>query len=367
MKKFKEFESMVTDDDRDSSSIDFLPKHNPVVQQNAKSYVDQIIQGNDLKLLYRAAGEEPPKNIDSMNMDDIYDELKQKAIEYFIENPEAIGKDIPMNKYKVNGGDGISRTNNLGGALHANSPRVGESKTEITISPDEMLYFNTEEPLIELIRNGKIELGNGVVHYDTSDQETKNILDIYLEIDGSATLEESLEYLKYTDRKKSSLVNLGNCGINFNLNENNIKHLSRVVESYEEAFLFDILDESLIDKTERVTKSVFRNYQIKTSINIHEISSETSHILNINEGRYQVLTLDIVNEDYKTKVNLVKSVSDWMIASIVDIKKSIKDKNGKVTECVNHLEGQRNLTFICENKFENSGLKEFLKKIWESL
>jgi hypothetical protein len=300
MKKFKEFESMVTDDDRDSSSIDFLPKHNPVVQQNAKSYVDQIIQGNDLKLLYRAAGEEPPKNIDSMNMDDIYDELKQKAIDYFIENPEAIGKDIPMKKYKVNGGDGISRTNNLGGALHANSPRVGESKTEITISPDEMLYFNTEEPLIELIRNGKIELGNGVVHYDTSDQETKNILDIYLEIDGSTTLEESLEYLKYTDRKKSSLINLGNCG-------------------------------------------------------------------NINEGRYQVLTLNIVNEDYKTKVNLVKSVSDWMIASIVDIKKSIKDKNGKVTEWVDHLEGQRNLTFICENKFENSGLKEFFKKIWESL
>ena len=383
MKTFKEFESMINDDSRDSASIDFLPKHNPVVQQNAKKYIEEYIEKEsltsllnliknsnmDIKGLLKRVGK---KSIDEITEEELFndenfDEIKQKLIDYFIENPEAIGKGIPMKKYKVNGGDGIPRTNNLGGSLQANSPIVGESKTSVNISPDEMIYFNTEEPLIELIRNGKIELGNGVVHYDSSDEETKNILDIYLEIDGSTTLEESLEYLSYGDRKKSSLVNLGNCGINFDLNESNIKHLSRIVENYEEAFLFDILEESLIEKTERLTKSIFPNYQIKSSLNIHEIPSETSHILNINEGRYQVLTLDIVNENYKTKVNLVKSVSDYIIASIVEIKRSIKDKKGNITEWVNHSERQKNLTYICENKFENSGLKEFLNKISESL
>ena len=365
----RKFENFINDENRDTTSLDLLPKYNVVVNLGAEEYVDDILKKGDTELLFRAAGFVSESPTEDLSDEETFEKIRQAAIDYYIKNPEAIGKGLSALPHPTKSGDGIPRTNNLGGALHSNSLRVGESKTEVNISPDEMAYFNTEEPLIELIRSGKIELGNGVVHYDSSDKETKKILDIYLEIDGSSTLEESLEYLTYTDRKKSSIVNLGDCGINFKINQNNIKSLPIIVEKFEDAFLFDTIDENFINQVERVSKSIFTNSKIKTIVGVSYITTETSHLLNINEGRYQVLTVDIINENYKTKLNLVKSVSDYLITSIVDIKKSIKDRRGKITEWVNfeHKELKENLTFICENKFENSGLKEFLNKICESL
>jgi hypothetical protein len=65
--------------------------------------------------------------------------------------------------------------------------RIGESKnnfdSEISISEDDMRKFNTEEPLIELIRNQKVVLENKKVEFNKSDTESIDILDIYFEFD----------------------------------------------------------------------------------------------------------------------------------------------------------------------------------------
>lgn len=369
----KKFETFITDNNRDKSSIDFLPKYNPVVQQNAKKYVDEIIQNGDLNLLYKAVGVEPPKDVNSMNMDDIYDEIKQKAIDYYIENPESMGKDIPMKKFKVNAGDGIPRTNNVGGALHSNSPRIGESNKfnqEIEISSDEMEYFNEEEPLIKLIRNGKIILNNNQIKYDPKDKETLSILDIYFEVDGVDPIEESLSFLEYSDSKESSILNIGLLGHQFNVSlVDDLDKIINIIKNFDDIFLFTLFDESLINKLVKIVEISYPGSKVKYLLNVYDMPLESSDVLNLNIGRYQVLTFEISNEEHKIILNLIKSVSDYIIVSIGEIQKSVKDTKGiqqsweKIT--INGFE--ENQTYICNLKYEFDGWKELLSKIFESI
>ena len=64
---------------------------------------------------------------------------------------------------------------------------MGESKqtfdSELKITPDEMILFRQEEPLLDLIRNRKIALSDNKIEFNKSDKETMDILDIYLEFD----------------------------------------------------------------------------------------------------------------------------------------------------------------------------------------
>ena len=187
MRKLKRYENFITDLNRDSSALDYVPKHNPVVNQKAQEFVDSLMH-NNYELLFKVAGVEMPKDLDSTEMDPLFDEVREKAIEYFIQNPETIGKeDLVIKQFKVNGGDGIPRMSNIGGTSHAASLRIGESKTnfdtEVEISEDDMAQFNTAEPLIELIRNRKVALGNKKIEFNKSDKETIKTLDIYFEID----------------------------------------------------------------------------------------------------------------------------------------------------------------------------------------
>ncbi len=54
----------------------------------------------------------------------------------------------------------------------------------VHISEDEMNLFSSEPVLQELITKNKITLKNGEVLFDENDEETKEILDQYLEIPG---------------------------------------------------------------------------------------------------------------------------------------------------------------------------------------
>ena len=54
----------------------------------------------------------------------------------------------------------------------------------VHISEDEMTLFSQEPALQELISNNKITLKNGEVLFDENDEETRNLLDQYLEIPG---------------------------------------------------------------------------------------------------------------------------------------------------------------------------------------
>lgn len=191
MKWMKKFETFVTDLNRDTETTDYVPKHNPVLRQVATEFVDSLLKGNDYSKLFKLVGIELPKEIEGSEIDDLFDEVKNKAIEYFIDNPEQIGKEITVNQFQVNSGDGIPRVqSNLGGSSHANSLRIGESKrnfdAEIEISEEDMNSFNSEEPLIELIRNNKVALGNKKIEFNKKDKETIKTLDIYFEFDQSS-------------------------------------------------------------------------------------------------------------------------------------------------------------------------------------
>jgi len=203
MKWIKKYENFVTDNNRDTAAIDFLPKHNPVVKQQATEYVDDKLKSNDFADMFKVVGMEPPKDLKSEEMDSLFDEVREKAIEYFVENPEAIGKDIKFSSMAnsdkqnlSNQNDRVPTTNNIGGTSQTASGRIGESKTnfdsEIEITEDDMNKFNSEEPLVELIRNGKISLGNKKVSFNKSDKETIGVLDIYFEFD-QKDLESDIE------------------------------------------------------------------------------------------------------------------------------------------------------------------------------
>jgi hypothetical protein len=62
---------------------------------------------------------------------------------------------------------------------------IREAHTKsIHLSGDEMNLFSDEQALQELITKNKITLKNGEVLFDENDQETKELLDQYLEIPG---------------------------------------------------------------------------------------------------------------------------------------------------------------------------------------
>ena len=205
MKWIKKYESFVNDNNRDTAAIDFLPKNNPVIKLQATEYVDDKLKSNEFAEIFKVVGMDPPKELKGSEMDELFDEVREKAIDYFVENPEAIGKPVKFSsmansdKQKLsNQNDRVPTTNNIGGTSQSSSQRIGESvnnfDSNIDISEDDMEKFNEEEPLIELIRNGKIALGNKKVSFNQSDKETIKTLDIYFEFDqNSLESDEEIE------------------------------------------------------------------------------------------------------------------------------------------------------------------------------
>jgi hypothetical protein len=62
---------------------------------------------------------------------------------------------------------------------------INESHSKsVHVSEDEMNLFSQEPALQELITKNKITLKNGEVLFDENDEETRNLLDQYLEIPG---------------------------------------------------------------------------------------------------------------------------------------------------------------------------------------
>jgi hypothetical protein len=202
MKWIKKYENFITDDNRDTAAIDYLPKHNPVVKQQATEYVDSVLKSNDFAKIFNVIGIQPPKELKGDEMDKVFDEVREKAIEYFVNNPEAIGREVKMDRLPgnkqnlTNDYDRVAKTNNIGGSSQTASNRIGENiqnfDSEIEISEDDMNQFNSSEPLIELIRNNKVKLSNKKVHFNKSDEKTIQTLDIYFEFD-QKDLESDIE------------------------------------------------------------------------------------------------------------------------------------------------------------------------------
>jgi hypothetical protein len=192
MKYIKRYENFTSDDsfvnDENRAVTAEEPEYNASNNLKAKNYVELIFNkggGAEVNALCKEIGCKMPKD------DEGLEKTMQIAIKYFIQNPERIkNTDQQVSKYPYQGSDGVVRTNNIGGTSYTNSTHVGESVKnsddediiKLDISDDEMRLFGTETQLIKLIKNNKISLYDNQVWFDKNDDETKRVLDIFLEI-----------------------------------------------------------------------------------------------------------------------------------------------------------------------------------------
>jgi hypothetical protein len=171
----------------DDAGGEVLPKFNPKIRKEVSDFIDNLSPSRKL-LIFKWLGEEEPTLKDE-DFDEKFEKAKEKLVEFFESNPNIQISGIDPERFTVptKGGDGISRTNNIGGTSHTNSFRIGESKanfnSELSLTEDDLLLFKDEEPLIDLIRNRRVTLSDKKVHFDKSDKETLDILDIYFEFD----------------------------------------------------------------------------------------------------------------------------------------------------------------------------------------
>lgn len=64
-----------------------VPEYNPDLNLRVKKYVEENFEKNPTAIL-SIAGMEYPKGLDKVKFDAYFDEAKQRAVKYFIKNPE---------------------------------------------------------------------------------------------------------------------------------------------------------------------------------------------------------------------------------------------------------------------------------------
>jgi len=129
---------------------------------------------------------------------DIHDQCSdEKVMSYLIKAAdarleEAIGKAVDLKSKYVNDLDALIKMLEANPEKSETSMKVESFNTFVTeshnksikLTDEEMDLFSEESSLQELISKNKITLKNGEVLFDENDAETKETLDIYLEIPG---------------------------------------------------------------------------------------------------------------------------------------------------------------------------------------
>jgi hypothetical protein len=114
MKFIKTFESF-HETGVDDGIGEVVPEYNPVLINKITEYVDDLATRGQYHEVAKMIGMKIPKEVSSDDMDSFWEKIRDKAIKFLVNNPELIGKEIGFDVYKVPGGDGVSRTNNVGG------------------------------------------------------------------------------------------------------------------------------------------------------------------------------------------------------------------------------------------------------------
>jgi hypothetical protein len=115
MKHLKKFENFHSDGlEIDNSDV---PKYNQAERLAAQNQVEAIFSagaGKMVNVLCKEVGIKLPKT------DEELEAAKEKAIQYFIDNPERIKEITPptFKSYPYYSGDGIARVTNVGGTHH---------------------------------------------------------------------------------------------------------------------------------------------------------------------------------------------------------------------------------------------------------
>lgn len=184
MKYLRTFESFVTDDNRGEDTR--FPQYNAALKSEVTQYVDNILNSEEYQKLIELIGMEIPKNLSGQELDNFFDKVREKSIEYFMSNPEQIGKSggFIINKFNVDGGDGVVKTNNIGGVVKESvKPKPNDSNCKVLqVTDDQLSFFDDEAPLINLIRDEKVTLYDNQIWYNKNDKETIEVLDTYFEM-----------------------------------------------------------------------------------------------------------------------------------------------------------------------------------------
>ncbi len=122
IRKFESFHETGVDD----GVGEVIPEHNPVTDLKIQDFVEETLSRGGYVELAKMIGDKVPNDLSSDQMQGFEDDLKKNAMQFFKDNPEALPAEIGVNTYKVPGGDGITRTNKVGGTSHTNSFRIGQ-------------------------------------------------------------------------------------------------------------------------------------------------------------------------------------------------------------------------------------------------
>lgn len=91
--------------------------NNPVLRLQVQDYVDGLLYSNQAILIFDALGLKQPDDVEGAEMDDMYDQIRDKAIDYFMKNPHKMQEpdDIEVEEIPIEGDniaintDGIPR------------------------------------------------------------------------------------------------------------------------------------------------------------------------------------------------------------------------------------------------------------------
>jgi len=118
MKYIKKFENFVNDENRGETAEYPAEAKDPSLSTKIKNFINHKLD-HDYKSLFDVVGMKMPSDLNGEELDKIFDEVREKAIKYYMEHPEELEDwEVQMKPYKYAGsGDAIPKVQKVGGAL----------------------------------------------------------------------------------------------------------------------------------------------------------------------------------------------------------------------------------------------------------
>jgi hypothetical protein len=114
MKHLKKFEAF-TDTGVDDGTGVGLPEYNPDLKLKITNYIDDLASRGAYHKIGKMIGTKINQNASQEQMDADWDGLRDRAIDYLVKNPEQLPEETGFKTFNVPAGDGIARTNKVGG------------------------------------------------------------------------------------------------------------------------------------------------------------------------------------------------------------------------------------------------------------
>jgi hypothetical protein len=169
MHKLKTFETF----SNTKLNSEMYPELNPSLKLDATTYVDDMLAGDKFPQLFDLLDRKMPTESSGDEFDAAFDEIRELSIAYFLKNPEEMqNREVDITNIKVDGGDGVPRTNNIGGSLNEDKYDKDFDFEGLDEDPDSVSVATLVEAIEELLDNT----------VNTSDAETRaDFIRVYLQ------------------------------------------------------------------------------------------------------------------------------------------------------------------------------------------